>query len=221
LRKPVGLSFEAAPLHRPGVNHLDPKQPHQTTHLVDRPEQPRVDIVDLDECDGLLVLLSPGASFGSMDAGPARAYAGAKMTDQLVDQSAPPGFSEAWRFDGVDWNVVPDGPGAYIIYDVDDILYVGMAGRNGSGSLRKRLKDHSSGQVVNMFAQYLFLARVQFKSAARITHPRAAKSACRAYILERCSFRFRELGSASEARELESRLKHELRPALNSPDNDA
>jgi len=127
----------------------------------------------------------------------------------------PPGFSEAQRFEGVSWSAVPDEPGVYIIYDRDEVVYVGMAGRNGTGSLRKRLKDHSSGQVVNMFAQYLFLARVQFISTERITHPREAKSACRAYIIDRCSFRCKVLGSASEARNLEAKLKQELRPALN------
>jgi hypothetical protein len=91
-----------------------------------------------------------------------------------------------------------------------------MAGRDGKGSLRKRLKDHSSGQVVNMFAQYLFLARVQFESAERIAKPSLAKAACRAYILDRCAFRYRALGTAAQARELEMLLKRELRPALNS-----
>ena len=142
------------------------------------------------------------------------------MRHNEVTSPVPPGFSDALRFDGVAWNVVPDGPGVYIIYDVDEVLYVGMAGRDGKGSLMKRLKDHSSGQVVNMFAQYLFLARVQFRSTERITHPRAAKTACRAYILERCSFRYKLLGSACEAREIETKLKHELRPALNAPDID-
>jgi excinuclease UvrABC nuclease subunit len=123
------------------------------------------------------------------------------------------------RFDGVDWKTIPDQPGVYIIYDADTVLYVGMAGRDGSGSLRKRLKDHSTGQVVNMFAQYLFLARVQFRSAERITHPRAAKSACREYIAERCSFRYRVLATPSEARELEAQMKRELQPALNAPDD--
>lgn len=37
-----------------------------------------------------------------------------------------------------------------------------MSGRNGKGNLLNRLRDHCSGQIVNMFAQYLFLARVQF-----------------------------------------------------------
>jgi excinuclease UvrABC nuclease subunit len=140
------------------------------------------------------------------------------MTIQPTDPAGLAGFSDLRRFDGVDWKTVPDQPGVYIIYDTDIVLYVGMAGRDGSGSLRKRLKDHASGQVVNMFAQYLFLARVQFRSAERITHPRAAKSACRAYITERCAFRYRVLATASEARELEAKLKLDLRPALNAHD---
>jgi predicted GIY-YIG superfamily endonuclease len=91
-------------------------------------------------------------------------------------------FSDVIRFADVSWSTVPDAPGVYVIYDHAEVLYVGMAGRDGAGSLRKRLKDHSSGQVVNMFAQYLFLSRVQFVAAERVTHPRDAKVACRAYI---------------------------------------
>src|SRR5262249_16205591 len=113
--------------------------------------------------------------------------------DRPTDPAGPAGFSECIRFDSLDWETIPEQPGVYIIYDADTVLYVGMAGRDGSGRLRKRLKDHSTGQVVNMFAQYLFLARVQFISAERTTHPRAAKSACGAYIAERCSFRYRVL----------------------------
>src|SRR5262249_60626617 len=126
------------------------------------------------------------------------------------------GFSRLTAFDGIDWNAVPATPGVYVIFDRDECLYVGMAGRDGAGSLRRRLKDHSSGQVVNMFAQYLFLARVQFVPAERVTHPRAAKAACRAYILERCSFRYRAVANAVEARALENELKRQLRPVLNS-----
>jgi excinuclease UvrABC nuclease subunit len=129
------------------------------------------------------------------------------------------GFSDHVRFDSVDWTTIPEHAGVYIIHENDTVLYVGMAGRDGSGSLRKRLKDHASGQVVNMFAQYLFLARVQFGHTERITHPRDAKAACRAYIAERCSFRYRVLPSASEARELEAKLKRELKPALNYQDD--
>src|SRR6478735_1464006 len=107
------------------------------------------------------------------------------------------GFSPKVRFDGVDWNSVPAAPGVYVIFDRDECLYVGMAGRDGSGSLRSRLRDHSTGQVVNMFAQYLFLARVQFQAEERITHPRAAKAACRAYIAGRCSFQYRPVSTAA------------------------
>jgi hypothetical protein len=124
-------------------------------------------------------------------------------------------FSDPVRFAAADWATVPAEPGVYIIYDRDECVYIGMAGREGNGSLRSRLQDHGSGQVVNMFAQYLFLARVQFVSEARITSPRGAKAACRAYIADRCSFRYRVMCSAAEARMLETRLRMELAPALN------
>ena len=91
-------------------------------------------------------------------------------------------FSPRIRFSGADWPEVPARPGVYVIFDLDEVVYVGMAGRNGKGSLRNRLRDHSTGQIVNMFAQSLFLARVQFIGDERITHPRDAKAACRDYI---------------------------------------
>jgi len=118
-------------------------------------------------------------------------------------------------FRDVAWSVVPAKPGVYVIYDLDEAIYVGMAGRDGKGNLRSRLRDHASGQIVNMFAQYLFLARVQFTRAERITHPREAKAACRQYLLERCGFRFLVAQSGSEARDLEAELKAALKPALN------
>ena len=90
-----------------------------------------------------------------------------------------------------------------------------MSGRNGKGNLRNRLRDHCSGQIVNMFAQYLFLARVQFIPEERITHPRDAKAACHKYIIDRCSFRYAVAGDGAEARKLEDRLKMELKPTLN------
>jgi excinuclease UvrABC nuclease subunit len=93
-------------------------------------------------------------------------------------------LSHLVRFDRVDWKQIPDVPGVYVIFDLDEVVYVGMAGRNGKGSLRNRLRDHSTGQIVNMFAQYLFLARVQFLKETRIAHPREAKAACQAYIRE-------------------------------------
>lgn len=103
-----------------------------------------------------------------------------------------------------------------MIYEGDEVIYVGMAGRNGRGSLRNRLKDHCSGQIVNMFAQYLFLARVQFLTEERITDPREAKSMCHQYIVDRCSFRYRVTEDGKSARAMESQLKSELSPSLNS-----
>jgi hypothetical protein len=91
-----------------------------------------------------------------------------------------------------------------------------MSGRNGKGNLRSRLQDHRSGQMVNMFAQYLFLARVQFTAETRITHPRAAKAACHDYILGRCSFCYRVTETGEDALALENELKAALRPSLNS-----
>ncbi len=124
-------------------------------------------------------------------------------------------LSALQRFAEVDWNSVPDQPGVYVVHDLDEVVYVGMAGRNGNGSLRNRLRDHSSGQIVNMFAQYLFLDRVQFLYEQPITHPRAAKSACREYISSRCSFRYAVAGDGADARAMEDRLKAELKPSLN------
>ena len=124
-------------------------------------------------------------------------------------------LSDPISFADVDWSGVPDEPGVYVIYEGEEVLYVGMAGRNGRGSLRNRLKDHRSGQIVNMFAQYLFLARVQFISEERITHPREAKAACHEYITNRCRFRFLATADEAEARALEDKLKVELMLVLN------
>ena len=124
-------------------------------------------------------------------------------------------LSDSVSFRNANWNEIPTLPGVYVIYDIDEVIYVGMAGRNGGGNIRKRLRDHYSGQIVNMFAQYLFLARVQFVHRNRITHPRDAKAACHRYITERCSFRYRASGNAKRARQLENELKSTLKPALN------
>src|SRR5437773_6359739 len=102
----------------------------------------------------------------------------------------------------VKWSNIPDEPGVYVIADQNEVVYVGMAGRNGKGSIRNRLRDHASGQIVNMFAQYLFLARVQFRNEQRITHPRDAKMACREYIAKRCTFQYATTANAAEARAL-------------------
>lgn len=126
-----------------------------------------------------------------------------------VPLSPPIAFAE------VVWSSIPNEPGVYVIADQEEIVYVGMAGRNGKGGVRNRLRDHASGQIVNMFAQYLFLARVQFLGEERIAHPRDAKVACREYIATRCTFQYKTTANASEARTLENKLKDELRPALN------
>jgi hypothetical protein len=126
-----------------------------------------------------------------------------------------PQLSQFQSFADVDWKSVPDEPGVYVIYEGEEALYVGMAGRNGKGSLRNRLRDHRSGQIVNMFAQYLFLARVQFIAEERITHPRVAKAACRKYLEERCGFRYAPTEDGAEAWKLEEQLKATLLPALN------
>ncbi len=131
------------------------------------------------------------------------------MSNQL------PGFSAASPFAAADWSSVPDDAGVYAIYDGEELLYVGMAGRDGKGSLRRRLKDHASGQVVNMFAQYLFFARAQFLSPERVTHPAQAKALCQRYIRERCHLSWRVCASGAEARELEAKLKVSHHPALN------
>lgn len=138
------------------------------------------------------------------------------MVEPVGCRAVPPPFlSEPVPFRSMDWYAVPNQPGVYIILDGDEVLYVGMAGRDGKGSLRRRLRDHASGQMVNMFALYLFLARVQFLSEERIRHPAAGKAAIRTYIVERCSFRYAVAEDGAAARELEAHLRRELRPALN------
>ena len=124
-------------------------------------------------------------------------------------------FSSLQQFSKAAWDDVPTKPGVYVIYDLQEVIYVSMAGRNGNGNLRNRLKDHSSGQIVNMFAQYLFLDRVQFVSEKRITHPREAKAACRKYIEDRCSFTYFVTEDATDARDIENQLKSKLKPSLN------
>ena len=124
-------------------------------------------------------------------------------------------LSEPTTFSNADWTSVPERPGTYVIYDREEVIYVGMAGRNGKGTLRRRLRDHSSGQIVNMFAQYLFLAKVQFMTEERIKHPTEAKAAIRQYIAAHCLFSYAVTSNGAEARTLENKLKVELKPTLN------
>jgi len=99
------------------------------------------------------------------------------------------------------------------------LLKSGISALNGKVKRRNRPRDNSTGQIVNMFAQYLFLARVQFLSCERITHPRGAKRACHLYIREHCSFRFKVMGNGNDARILEDQLKAQLKPTLNAPED--
>ena len=98
------------------------------------------------------------------------------MSEGIIGAAIPEGFSQRAQFSDIKWKDVPEQAGVYIIYDIEEVVYVGMAGRNGKGSLRNRLRDHAGGSIVNMFAQYLFLARVQFASDERIVHPRKANA---------------------------------------------
>lgn len=40
-------------------------------------------------------------------------------------------LSNLIAFRGVNWDKVPESPGVYVIYDNDEVIYVGMSGRNG------------------------------------------------------------------------------------------
>jgi excinuclease UvrABC nuclease subunit len=113
-----------------------------------------------------------------------------------------------------DWSAVPDTPGVYVIFDHDEVIYVGMAGRDGKGSLRRRLRDHASGQVVNMFAQYLLFDRI-LDPADLPRSPQEAGRRCRAHIRQHCQARGLSARDAAEARLIESRLRKDLQPTFN------
>ena len=124
------------------------------------------------------------------------------------------GFTPRFSFRDARWGEVPDEPGVYVILDRDEIVYIGMAGRNGKGSLRRRLADHSSGQVVNMFVQYLLFDRIlPMREPPR--SPREAKFRCRRYILDNCAFRFIVVNDKSEALRIERNLRGDLQPTFN------
>ena len=55
-------------------------------------------------------------------------------------------LSDPVPFADVDWSQVPEQPGVYVIYEGSEVLYVGMAGRDGRGSLRNRLNDPCSAR---------------------------------------------------------------------------
>ena len=58
-----------------------------------------------------------------------------KATDDASRSTVRVGLSERIRFQDAEWLAVPDAPGVYVIHDLDEVVYVGMAGRNGRGSL--------------------------------------------------------------------------------------
>jgi hypothetical protein len=99
------------------------------------------------------------------------------------------------------WAAMPDTPGVYVIFDRAEVIYVGMAGRNGKGSLHKRLRDHSTGQVVNMFAQYTLFNRL-LDSANLPRSPQEAGQRCRAYIRKHCMARVNERSKLTRVQRL-------------------
>jgi hypothetical protein len=129
----------------------------------------------------------------------------------LLDQL---GFARAFALGQPDWSVVPDTPGVYVIFEGTEIIYIGMAGRDQKGSLRRRLRDHASGQIVNMFAQYLLFARI-LKGSDPPRTPREATIRCRTWIRSYCSVRVLPITDKVEARRVEGELRANLKPAFN------
>lgn len=128
------------------------------------------------------------------------------------------GFSPAVSLGCADWSCVPQSAGVYVILDRSrKPIYVGKAGRNGKGSLRGRLRDHASGQVVNMFVQYVLFDAVLPKAKPLPRTPQEATRLCREYIREHCSFRFLAI-EATEATDKENELIQSLNPKLNGID---
>jgi hypothetical protein len=124
------------------------------------------------------------------------------------------GFLPLFHFGRSDWMEIPETPGVYVVFDRFEIVYVGMAGRDRKGSLRRRLRDHASGQIVNMFAQYLLFSRILTGPSVPKT-PQEATSLCRAYIRHNCAVRTLPLPDGLQARRLEEQLKVSLRPTFN------
>ena len=40
-------------------------------------------------------------------------------------------LSDSVSFRDVNWSEIPASPGVYVVYDTNEVVYVGMAGRNG------------------------------------------------------------------------------------------
>jgi len=45
-------------------------------------------------------------------------------------------LSDRISFRDANWAAIPNEPGVYVIWDGDEVVYVGMSGRNGTGGLR-------------------------------------------------------------------------------------
>jgi hypothetical protein len=126
-------------------------------------------------------------------------------------------------FRGCDWAAVPEAGGVYLIYDQEELVYVGCAAGSGASSLRVKLQRDSSsavrgfrGQLLNgVFAQSLFFHRVQHELAEPVARPQEAYAACGSYIAERCSFSYSITQCVDEARALEDALKVCLKPTLD------
>lgn len=130
------------------------------------------------------------------------------------------GFAPSFSMGTADWSAVPDTPGVYILFEGNEVIYVGMAGRDQKGSLRRRLRDHASGQIVNMFAQYLLFARL-LTDDDRPKTPREATLQCRAYIRARCAARTLSLSDKVEAVRIERVLRLRLQPSFNRMEDSA
>ena len=102
---------------------------------------------------------------------------------------------------------LPDTPGVYVVFDGDKLLHVGMAGRDGRGSLRRRLRDHRDGNMVNMLKQYLWFALVQHLDSEPARTPQEAARRCRAFMMSRLSFRYLTCADGAHARAVESEIK--------------
>lgn len=130
---------------------------------------------------------------------------------EILDET---GFGRLVPMGAIDQTTVPDTPGVYVITVDDEVIYVGMAGRDGRGSLRRRLRDHASGQVVNMFTQYLLFDRI-LDPANLPRSPQEAARRCRTYIRQYCRVRVLPAADAATARAVELRLRADLAPTLN------
>lgn len=77
-----------------------------------------------------------------------------------LDKLDPLGFSPLHSFSVADLETVPDTTGVYAICDGDEVVFVGMAGRNRRGSLRWQLLSHMSGQGIDLFTQHVLFGRI-------------------------------------------------------------